>query len=83
MSTINCDGYFGGSWIPLVFGYLPGKETKDYETFFSLVLKLVSDTQGKEAKLISKKLLCDIEKSIHKAAKNVVNIKNGLQVKVK
>ena len=76
-------GFFGGSWIPLVFGYLPGKETKDYETFFSLVLQLVSDTQGKEAKLMCKKLLCDFEKAIHKAAKNVFNIKNSLQVKVK
>ena len=76
-------GFFGGSWIPLVFGYLPGKETKDYETFFSLVLQLVSDTQGKEAKLTCKKLLCYFEKAIHKAAKNVFNIKSGLQVKVK
>ena len=76
-------GFFGGSWIPLVFGYLPGKETKDYETFFSLVLQLVSDTQGKEAKLTCKKLLCDFEKAIHKAAKNVFNIKNSLEVKVK
>ena len=77
-------GFFGGTWLPLVFGYLPGKTILDYETFFTLLTDLMNKCHGVGSNNMQcKKLLCDFEKAIHKGADNVLNKKLRLGMKIK
>ena len=63
-------GNYGGSWIPVAFGYLPSKEICSYESFFVLLSNLMRDNLGPTTQNL-KKILCDFEKAIHSAVSTV------------
>ena len=63
--------HFGGSWIPIAFGFLPTKETASYVSFFELLNKLLLDTLGPSFSQNLRKILCDFEKGIHQAINKV------------
>ena len=71
-------GHFGGSWIPIAFGYLPTKEIASYDSFFTLLTKLMSDNLGSTSTNL-KKILCDFEKGIHIAINKVYEGKVKIQ----
>ena len=64
-------GYFGESWIPVAFGFLPSKEVNAYVSFFKLLKGLLEKTLGTKASTNLKKILCDFEKGIHQAIHKV------------